>query len=536
MARFREVLLPRLFAVLWISIALPLFAQTVTRFEQDDSHIVYTGTWYANSNSLESNGTSTLTNFKGAQVVVIFNGTGINWIGTSDPYSGEAYVTIDGLPAMVDTSTPSTSTFYQQKLWAVHNLAPGLHHLTIEVIHARDSTTQGSWIWIDAFDVENGSLASVPVVASSGSYEQTSVSANYTGHWFQNPGNEYSGGTVNGAVDANSAIDFTFNGTSVTWIGYRDQYSGIAQVYIDGTLQGTVDTYLSSAFAQSKTWGISGLTAGAHTLRILATGTQNSASGGAWVWVDGFQVSGASSAGPPSISAGGFVSAASFMAAPNNQIAPGQIVSIFGQNFTTATATAGAIPLPGQLGPQNTSVTACGKTLPLYAVFPGQINAQLPLECPTTGSITATVSAGGQTSTQTFTVATAAPGIFTINASGTGDGIILHADNTLVTPSKPAIAGETVVIFGTGLGPTSPVFPTGTAANAANNAVMPVSVTIGGQPATVMYAGLTQTLVGLYQVNAVVPAGVSGSQQVVITVGSPGATYSSRTGVTMSLK
>ncbi|HWF46103.1 MAG TPA: IPT/TIG domain-containing protein [Bryobacteraceae bacterium] len=525
------------FAVLLIT-ALPLtLAAQSTRFEQDDSHITYTGTWYPNSNSLESNGSSTLTNFRGGQVIVVFNGTGITWVGTSDPYSGEAYVTLDGLPAMIDTSTPSTSTFYQQKLWAIHDLAPGLHHLTIEVMHARDSTTQGSWIWIDAFDVDNGSLVSAPVVANAGSYEQTTVSANYIGHWFQNPGAEYSGGTINGAVDANSAVDFTFNGTGVSWIGYRDQYSGTAQVYIDGNLAGSVDAYSASTLAQSTVWSTSGLSPGTHTLRILALGMQNPASGGAWVWVDGFQVSGSAPGGPPSISAGGFVSAASFVAAPNNQVAPGQIISIFGQNFTASSgANAGSIPLPTQLGPQNTSITACGKPMPLYNVFPGQINAELPLECPGAGTITATISAGGATSTQTFTVAPAAPGIFTVNASGTGDGIILHADNTLITSAKPAAAGETVVIYATGLGPTSPSFATGAAANLANNATLPVTVTIGGQPATVTYAGLTQSLVGLYQVNCVVPVGVSGSQQVVVTVGSTGASYASRAGVTMSVK
>ena len=250
--------------------------------------------------------------------------------------------------------------------------------------------------------------------------------------------------------------------------------------------------------------------------------------------MDAFQVSGSATARPPSISAGGFVSAATFMAAPNNQVAPGQIISVFGQNFTSAaSANATAIPLPTQLSPQNTSITACGVSVPLYSVFPGQINAQLPLECPTTGTVTATVTAGGQTGTQTFSVAAASPGIFTVNGSGAGDGVILHADNSLVSSAKPATAGETVVIYATGLGTTKPAFATGAAANLAYNTVMPVTVTIGGQPATLTYAGLTQSLVGLYQVNAVVPAALTGSQPVLITVNS---IYSSRGGVTMSLQ
>lgn len=295
-----------------------------------------------------------------------------------------------------------------------------------------------------------------------------------------------------------------------------------------------MDTYLNPSRAQTPTWSVSGLKPGNHVLDIVATGTNDAASGGAWIWVDAFQVSGSVTAAPLTISAGGVVSAATFLAAPNNQVAPGQIVSVFGQNFTaSAGVSATALPLPTQLAPENVTVTACGHAFPLYGVSPGQINAQLPLECPATGTVTVTVTAGGQTATQTVSLAQASPGIFTINDSGTGVGLILHADNTLVSAAAPASAGEEVVIYATGLGATSPQFATGAAANQVNTTVMPVSVTIGGQNVTVMYSGLTQGLVGLYQVNAIMPPGMTGSQPVVITAGTA---FSNRAGVTMSLQ
>jgi uncharacterized protein (TIGR03437 family) len=513
---------------------LTVSAQTVTRFEQSDPRITYTGTWYPNTNSLESGGSATLANLKGSQAIVVFNGTGISWIGYSDGYTGICYVTLDGVQTTVDTGSTTGASLYQQSMFSAHNLAPGLHRMTIEIIHGHDEATDQSWIWVDAFDIDNGSLVGGTQAAGAGLAQQTDVAANYKGHWSTTSGAAYSGGSMNSAVDPAAEVDFTFNGTAVTWIGYEDEYSGTAQVLIDGAVQATVDTYATPSKAQTPVWSVSGLSPGTHILSIVATGAHDATSTGSSVWVDAFLVSGSATAGPPSISAGGFVSAASFMAAPNNQISPGQIVSIFGQNFTAATsANASTIPLPTQLSPQNTSVTACGVALPLYNVFPGQINAQLPLECPATGTVTATITAGGQTGTQTFTVAQAAPGIFTVNGSGAGDGVILHADNSLVTSADPAAAGETVVVYATGLGPTSPAFATGAAANLANNTTLPVTVTIGGQPATVTYAGLTQSLVGLYQVNAVVPVGLTGSQPVVITAGS---TYSSRAGVTMSLQ
>ena len=84
-----------------------VLAQTVTRFEQNDPRITYTGTWYPNTNSLESGGSALLANLKGSQAVVIFNGTGITWVGASDYYSGMCYLTLDGVPISVDTSNSS---------------------------------------------------------------------------------------------------------------------------------------------------------------------------------------------------------------------------------------------------------------------------------------------------------------------------------------------------------------------------------------------------------------------------------------------
>jgi uncharacterized protein (TIGR03437 family) len=509
-------------------------AQTVTRFEQDDPRITYTGTWYPSTNALESGGSSVLANLKGSQAVVVFNGTGITWIGESDGYSGYCYLTLDGVQTTVDTGSTSGTTLYQQSLFAVHGLAPGLHRMTIEITHSHDESTDASWIWVDAFDVDNGTLVSTTQTTGAGLAEDTTIAANYSGHWFNTTGSLYSGGSINSAVDAGAGVTFTFNGTAVTWIGYRDQWSGIAQVYIDGNPQATVDTYLSPSQAQTPTWSVNGLSPGIHVLNITATGTEDAVSGGAWVWVNAFQVSGSVTPQPLTFSSGGVVSAASFMPTPGNQVTAGQIVSLFGQNFTaSAGVSATSVPLPTTLAPENVSVTACGVAVPLYSVSPGQINAQLPVACGNSGTANATITSSGQTATQSFTLAQASPGIFTINGSGTGDGVILHANNTLVSAANPAIAGEEVVIYATGLGPTSPSFATGTGANQTNTTVMPITVTVGGQNAAVVYSGLTQGLVGLYQVNAVMPSGLTGSQPVVITLGTA---YSSRAGVTMSLQ
>jgi hypothetical protein len=112
----------------------------------------------------------------------------------------------------------------------------------------------------------------------------------YGGTWYPNIGSFNLGGSAVLAMDAGSEVMFTFTGIQVTWIGYRDQWSGIAQVFIDGVLQGSVDTYLNPSQAQTPTYTSPVLAQGTHTLTISVTGTQDSASAGSWVWVNAFSV------------------------------------------------------------------------------------------------------------------------------------------------------------------------------------------------------------------------------------------------------
>jgi uncharacterized protein (TIGR03437 family) len=490
---------------------------TVHHIEQNDPSIVYTGTWYTNNSPSNSGGLAALTNAKGAQAVLTFTGTGITWIGVSDPYSGLAWVYLDGTPSTIDTY--SSATLYQQPLFTVSGLTPGVHTFSIEVPHERDGSTSGSWVWIDGFDIPNGSGVTGGAVAGAGLAQENNPALIYTGQWFSKSGVSYSGGGAVLATDPGSGVSITFNGSGITWIGYRDQWSGIAQVYLDGSLTATVDTYLSPAQYQAPVYSVAGLAPGTHSLSIQATGTHSSSSQDSWVWLDAFNV--VEGSGPPALAAAGVVSAASYSPAPNNLVTQGQIISIFGSNFLmSGRADATGLPLPTQLGPGNTSVNVCGQNIPLYNLLPGQINGQLPFECPGSGAMPLIVTSGGQASTaQTINLVAASPGIFTVNSSGVGDGVILHADNTLVSAASPASGGEQVVIYCTGLGPTTPSFPTGAAVTASNVTMSPVTVTVGGKNATVAHSGLTVGFAGLYQVNVIIPPGLSGGQPVVMNAG-----------------
>ena len=200
-------------------------------------------------------------------------------------------------------------------------------------------------------------------------------------------------------------------------------------------------------------------------------------------------------------------------------VAPGGFISIFGQEMTGATSESNTLPLPSQVN--GTQVLMAGRPLPLLYVAPGQINAQVPFNLAVNSTQQLVVMRGSSISVpQDVVVAAAQPAVYTQDASGTGPGSIQNASNnsTLVTAANPAQAGDVVVIYCNGLGAVSPPVPEGVGATGLSSTVSPLTATIGGIPATVQFAGLTPGIPGLYQVNAVVPAGLPSGTQVPVVL------------------
>lgn len=199
----------------------------------------------------------------------------------------------------------------------------------------------------------------------------------------------------------------------------------------------------------------------------------------------------------------GVINAASF-APPGNPVSPGQFVALFGTGLAASNQTAKP-PYPMSLG--GVSVLINGKTAPLYFVSPGQINALVPFA--TTGPAATIVVQNNNVSSNTVTVPVAptSPGVYSMDQSGSGSGAILHADYSLVNDASPATAGETVLIYLTGMGTTNPAVADGTAGNPSTlyNAVAPVAVYAGGKAGTVVFRGLAPGYPGLYQINVTLP-------------------------------
>jgi uncharacterized protein (TIGR03437 family) len=235
----------------------------------------------------------------------------------------------------------------------------------------------------------------------------------------------------------------------------------------------------------------------------------------------------AANATAPMIADGGVVSAASF--APHSAIAPGSFVSIFGSNLATGLKSSTSYPLATSLA--GTQVTLGGETLPLQFVSAGQINVLIPYDVPTNTTQQLQVTQNGEASlSQMVFVAAAQPAVFTQDQSGTGAGVVVvikpDGSEFVVTPSAPATAEDALAIYCAGLGAVNPPVPAGAAAplSSLTKATNPVTVTIGGQPAQVLFAGLTPGFSGLYQINVVVPAGLSASSSVPVVVTAAGVT------------
>jgi uncharacterized protein (TIGR03437 family) len=198
----------------------------------------------------------------------------------------------------------------------------------------------------------------------------------------------------------------------------------------------------------------------------------------------------------------GVVNAAS-SAPAGNPISPGEFVTLYGTGLAKSNQTA-APPYPLSLN--GVSVLINNKPAPLYFVSPRQLNVLVPYT--TTGpTATIVVNNGVNSNTVTVPVAATAPGIFTSDQTGSGGGAILHADYSLVNAAKPAIGGETVLIYLTGLGTVTPPVADGTAGtgSALHTADADVWVYVGGQQATIAFKGLAPGFPGLYQLNVTLP-------------------------------
>jgi len=293
---------------------------------------------------------------------------------------------------------------------------------------------------------------------------------------------------------------------------------GSADVLINGTTDIRL-TYAGSGL-WSGVWTPSvatpSVTLAAYALALKSSGVAAGASGATGV------VMAAPSPAPSYVAA--VLNAASFQLP--GLVAPLGMVSIFGSGLADSQQSVSSVPFPTTLA--GAQLMIGGQPLPLFYASDGQINAIVPTAIAANEhDQLIVVRDTTQSAPADLLVADNNPGIFTFNQSGSGQGAILNAvSGVLAAPagtapgSAPVTAGNYVSIYLSSLGAVSNPPADGNPAGSNSTTNLTPTVTIGGAPAAVSYSGLAPGEVGVYQINAIVPAGVTGGAvPVVVTLG-----------------
>ena len=290
------------------------------------------------------------------------------------------------------------------------------------------------------------------------------------------------------------------------------------------------------------TLSISTLAVGSHTLSASYAGDANdAASNSAPVGVT------ITSANQPSILAGGIVNAASFAIAngAGSPVAPGSLVAIFTSALMTTAANFTTATLPPALS--GVGVTFNNIPAPMVQVVPGGafpfVSAQVPFEVLAAGQTSATVPVvitvnGIPSAPVLMQIVASQPGIFTLTANGVGQAVLVNlADDTIAAPagvsagSHPIPRGQAAFFYVTGVGAMTPSVADGSGTCPSPDGLchanaMP-TVSIGGVPASVAFAGQAPGFPGVMQINLNIPSNAPTGDRVSLVVTSADGTVMS---------
>jgi uncharacterized repeat protein (TIGR02543 family) len=141
-----------------ITASFALVSSAVTRYEEDNALLAYSGSWSKSGGLSFSKGALVYTNYAGAEVTATFTGTAISLITRIGPTSGTAKITLDSTTYTVDLY--SSSTRYIQTVWSATGLSAAVTHtLTIECTGSSNSLSRGNMVSVDALDITGTLLA-----------------------------------------------------------------------------------------------------------------------------------------------------------------------------------------------------------------------------------------------------------------------------------------------------------------------------------------------------------------------------------------
>jgi hypothetical protein len=239
--------------------------------------------------SAASGGSYYYTNSPGSLAKVDFYGTGLALLAKKSPSYGQAKVTLDGgTPVYVDLYSPTTA--YKQNVYGTGTLTEGNHSITIEWAGAKNASSSGYLVTLDAIAVA-GTLNQ----ASTGGvtcFQQTDNRLTYFGSWYNETVSSASGGSYRYANSSGSTVTVNFSGTALALFAKKSPTYGMAKLTLDGGAPVYADLYSPSILYQQNVYGTGSLSNTDHTLIIEWGADKNPLSSGYLITVDAFYIAG----------------------------------------------------------------------------------------------------------------------------------------------------------------------------------------------------------------------------------------------------
>ena len=243
-------------------------------------------------------------------------------------------------------------------------------------------------------------------------------------------------------------------------------------------------------------------------------------------------------AAAPVIVPGGIMSAASYS---NSSISPGEVVVLYGTGLGVPVLTSTSVDAAGFVATEilNTRVLFDGIPAPLLYASTGIVSAIVPFEVSGASTRVQVEYGGVRSDGVTVPVTPSTPGIFTLDESGRGPGVIFNQDGSINTVVNPAKRGDIVVFYTTGFGQTAPAGTTGQITGTNLPIIvqqpLPITVIFGKTNGLLTYDGPAPAIIaGVSQINVVVPEDAPLGATVPLTVQVGSAT--SQSGLTVAIR
>ena len=123
----------------------------VTRFQENNSHLLYAPAWTRVPDPAASAGAYRYTDTANAQVTINFTGVSISLVARKAPNYGKAYVSVDGGTAVLKDLYAAGATY--ATVWTSAFLTPGDHTVVITRAGLKNTASTGYAISLDAVDV-----------------------------------------------------------------------------------------------------------------------------------------------------------------------------------------------------------------------------------------------------------------------------------------------------------------------------------------------------------------------------------------------